>query len=174
MDYLFGLLALVGLIAALIVHIAAFAGLDVTVQFPFVWVLHAGVFAVFIPFVLSSRKMLGAKPGFAEIRRSFPLWVVVLGIGVFAYAFVNFFIAMGLSEGGVPGIRGDKYVIESHGRLIRELTEGEYHLHKAYEIRGFSGHWLVFYYFPCAYFLFRKKPDPTLDDGRAKSGAPVN
>ena len=127
MDYLFGLLALVGLIAALIAHIAALAGLDVTAQFPYVWVLHAGVFAVFIPFLLSSRKVLGAKPGYAEIRRSFPYWAVVLGIAVFAYAFINFFIAMGLSEGGVPGIRGNKYVIESHGRLIRDLTEGEYH-----------------------------------------------
>jgi len=37
-----------------------------------------------------------------------------------------------------------------HGTLIRIITEKEFHHYQANEIRGFSGHWLIFYGFAAA------------------------
>lgn len=62
----------------------------------------------------------------------------------FVYGLLNFVIFMSLNEGGGPQIRDGKYVLTSHGKLIRELTEEEYHQQRAYVVRGFSGHWMLF------------------------------
>ncbi|WP_154668259.1 hypothetical protein [Pseudoduganella violaceinigra] len=154
MKRLFGLISLAGFTAALIVHVLALTGVDVSEHFPAVWGLHGGIFLVFIPFVFFSRKTLGPKPTFAEIRNAFPMWVVVLGCGIFAYALLNFALTMVGSEVGNPSIVDGKYVLVSHGKHVRELTALEYSAFKANEIRGFSGHWLAFYFMPFAYFMF--------------------
>lgn len=158
MNRIFGLAALVGFIISLIVHISALLSIDVLTDFPYVWLLHVGIFVVFIPFVFSSRKTLGVKPKFAEIRAAFPTWVVVVGICICAYAVLNFGLFMVATEGGSPSIRDGKYLLLNHGKLIRELTFAEYTAFRTNEVRGFSGHWLVFYFVPFAYFAFRKQP----------------
>lgn len=162
MKRILGFASFIGLAAALIVHIAALMGIDASDNFPAVWGLHVGIFVVFIPFVFSSRKSLGPKPTFAQIRAAFPMWIVGLGICVFAYALVNFALFILKTEGGNPSIVDGKFVLMNHGALIRELSVVEYSTFKANEVRGFSGHWLVFYFVPFAYFLFHK--------GSAKSG----
>lgn len=48
-------------------------------------------------------------------------------------------------RGGSIGIRDGQYILHSHGKLIRTITEQEYHLAQANEARGFSGHWIAFY-----------------------------
>jgi hypothetical protein len=83
--------------------------------------------------------------------------VVAVGIAIFAYAILNFLIFMKLTEGGNPSIQDGKYVLLNHGTLIREITQAEYHSFCANEVRGFSGHWLVFYFMPFAYFMLRNK-----------------
>ncbi|WP_061534434.1 hypothetical protein [Collimonas arenae] len=158
MNRTFGLAALVGFIISLIVHISALLSIDVLTDFPYVWLLHVGIFVVFIPFVFLSRKTLGAKPKFAEIRAAFPSWVVVVGAFICAYAVLNFVLFMVATEGGSPSIRDGKYLLLNHGKLIRELTFAEYTAFRTNEVRGFSGHWLVFYFVPFAYFAFRKQP----------------
>jgi hypothetical protein len=160
MKRILGIASLIGFVSALIVHIAALMGIDVSDNFPVVWVLHVGIFVVFIPFVFSSRKSLGAKPTFAQIRAAFPMWVVRLGICIFAYALVNFALFMLKTEGGNPSIVDGKFVLMNHGALIRELTAAEYSTFKANVVRGFSGHWLVFYFAPFAYFMFHKESSP--------------
>lgn len=165
MDRLIAITALVGFVLSLAVHISALSGIDVSAYLPSIWLLHIGVFVIFVPFVFSSRKYLGVKPGFAEIRASFPDWVIVMGIAIFAYAIINFFLFMVATEWGSPSIRNGKYILHSHGKLIRELTQAEYSSFKANEVRGFSGHWLIFYFVPFAYFMFRK--ESTRSTGRA-------
>jgi hypothetical protein len=158
MDRLLAVAALTGFCLSLLVHISALLGLDASASFPFVWLLHAGIFLVFIPFVLASRKAFGRQPRLAELRAGFPVWIAVFGSAVFAYAVINFLVFLAFTEGGSPLIRDGKFVLQSHGQLIREITASEYSAFKANEIRGFSGHWLFFYYLPFAYFMFHKKP----------------
>jgi hypothetical protein len=158
MKRIFGLAALVGFIISLIVHISALLGINILTNSPYIWLMHLGIFVVFVPFVFSSRKTLGAKPKFAEIRAAFPTWVVVVGICIFAYAVLNFALFMMATKGGSPSVQDGQYLLLNHGKLIRELTFVEYTAFRTNEIRGFSGHWLVFYFVPFAYFVFRKQP----------------
>jgi len=155
-----GTAAAVGFLASLLVHIAALFGVDVAARLPGVWLLHLGVFAVFVPFVLFARRDFGAQPSLLRISAALPRWVVVLGGAIFAYAIVNFIIFIAGTQGGSPTVQDGKYLLLNHGKLIREITAGEYAAFKANEVRGFSGHWLVFYFAPAAYFLGWKAPKP--------------
>jgi len=160
MNRTLGVASLIGFATALIVHIAALMGINVSDNFPAVWGLHVGIFVVFAPFIFASRKTLGPKPTFGQIRAGFPLWLVVMGMCIFAYALVNFALFMLKTEGGNPSIVDGKFVLMDHGSLIRELTAIEYSTFRANEVRGFSGHWLVFYFVPFAYFIFYKEGRP--------------
>lgn len=160
MRRILGFISFIGFASALVVHIAALMGIDVADNIPAVWGLHVGIFLVFVPFVFSSRKSLGAKPTFAQLRAAFPMWIVGLGIGMFAYALVNFALVMQEMEGGTPSIVNGKFVLMNHKALIRELTAAEYSAFKANEVRIFSGHWMLFYFMPFAYFMFYQKSRP--------------
>jgi hypothetical protein len=78
---------------------------------------------------------------------------------------VNFIFLAATTEAGSASIEGGKYVLTEHGKLVRELTEPEYTDFRAKQVRAFSGHWLVFYFVPFAYFMFRARaalPDKAL------------
>ena len=150
-----GLLAAAGFFAALVVHCLTFAQVDVQSAYPYVWLLHVGCFVVFFPFVFIARSEFGAKPSFSQLRAMLPIWAAALLFGTFAYAIVNFGLFVLHSEGGAPSESNGVFVLKNHGNVIRQLSEAEYHLQRAYVIRGFSGHWLVFYLVPALFFLFR-------------------
>jgi hypothetical protein len=71
------------------------------------------------------------------------------------------------AEGGSPTIRDGQYLLLEHGKLIRELTASEYRALQTNEVRGFSGHWLVFFFVPAAYFLGNKSNKSFEADGCA-------
>lgn len=161
--YALGLVALTGFLLSLLVHVMVLMGVDLTTCVPAVWDLHFGIFVVFLPFVLLSRKGLAGKNSVLGIAADVPRWVAVLGAMIFAYAMVNFFIFTQHSENGNALIQHGKRVLLNHGKLIRELTASEYTALKANELRGFSGHWLLLYFMPAAYFLLRKPDAATRD-----------
>jgi hypothetical protein len=148
-----GVVALVGFVLALVTHLLALAGVDVAARVHYVWLLHVGIFVVFIPFVICVRMDFGSPPAMSQIRATLPHWASVCGIAIFAYALVNFLIFMVGTEGGSAEIRDGKFLLLNHGTLIRELTAAQYAAFQLNDIRGFSGHWLVFYSVPAAYFL---------------------
>jgi len=156
MSRILGLLSLVGFGLAAVVHVASLAGVDVSQRFPLVWLLHIGIFVLFIPFAFSSRRVLGKRPSFSDMRALIPGWVFVIGVAVFGYALLNFALFIASTQGGSPSIEEGKYVLQNHGHVIREITEAEYVAFRANELRGFSGHWLAFYFAPFAYFMFAK------------------
>jgi hypothetical protein len=175
MNRTLGLLAAFGFLAALIVHALTFAPIDLTALFPYVWSLHVGIFVVFFPFVWCARKSLGAGPTTKNLLARFPRWASVAVIVVFVYAIVSFAVFFYLSEGGAPDIRNGQFILHSHGKLIRHLSEDDYHLKKAYELLGFSGHWLMFYLLPALYFLLGRRPDSSVNAGAPAAGnAPLN
>jgi len=150
--------AVTGWTLGLIVHILSLADYDVTANFPFVWILHVGIFVVWLPTVLDLRKNEELKEyqqsgmmnrmnpfGFYKIIfRQTPTWLRIIAIGGFFYALVNFILFMA-SQTGTPEIQGGQYILHDHGHLIKVLTEREYHHYEANIVRGFSGHWLAFY-----------------------------
>ena len=160
MNRILGVFAFLGLILSLAVHVSALLGIDVSAKIPFVWLLHIGVFLVFVPFVFASRKVLGDKPTLSHIRTLLPSWVVAVGAFIVVYAMVNFLLFFLRTQGGNAAIQDGHFVLLEHGRLIRELSESEYTSFRVNHVRGFSGHWLALYYMPFAYFMFSKKPNP--------------
>lgn len=88
-----------------------------------------------------------------------PRWVAVIGAGLFVYSMVNFLLFALHSAGGNPVLQQGKYLLMNHGKLIREVTASEYAALRTNELRGFSGHWLLFYFVPAAYFLFWKRKE---------------
>jgi hypothetical protein len=156
LRYALGSLALVGFLASLIVHFQALMGIDVASSVPSVWFLHGGIFVVFLPFVLLSRKDFTGNKSLFAMAKGLPRWVAALGGVIFVYAIINFAVFMVNTDGGSPVAENGRYLLMEHGKLIREITATEFAAFKANEVRGFSGHWLVFYFVPAAYFLFWK------------------
>jgi hypothetical protein len=154
MNRVVALFALAGFLLAAAVHVAALAGVDVAARIPAVSMLHVGIFVVFVPFVFSIRKRFGNKVSLAALRGLVPGWVFVAGAAVFLYTLVNFALFMVETQGGSPAISQGKFILQSHGHLVREITQGEYTAFRANEVRGASGHWLMFYFLPFAYFMF--------------------
>jgi hypothetical protein len=119
--------AITGWTLGLIVHLLSIAEFDISDKVPFVWVLHIGIFVVWIPMVLSLRKneelntyqqsgnLNRVNPfGFFKIIfKQTPTWLIVIAIGGFFYAMLNFLLFMNSAQ--------------------------------ANELRGFSGHWIAFY-----------------------------
>ncbi|MFT6634317.1 hypothetical protein [Alcanivorax sp.] len=117
----FSLLALLGFIASLAAHIAGYAG----IERPFginPWPLHVGIFVVWFPAVLASMKLSKGFPQkdmWKAALRGCQKWMRHALYGLFGYAFLSFFAFFVLAGDG----------------------ENE-----ASTVRGFSGHWLIFYF----------------------------
>ena len=116
-----GVVAAIGFAIALVVHCLTFAQVDVQANYPFVWLLHLGCFLVFIPFAFTTRSELGPKPSFSQLRAVLPGWAGILLICVFAYAIVNFGLLILHTEGGSPSESNGAFVLQSHGKVIRQL-----------------------------------------------------
>lgn len=154
MRIFFFYFATLGWILSLVVHLFSVAHIDVQDQYPFVPILHIGIFVAWLPAVLllvKNKKKSGIQEEsanpitfFKDIFKETPVWLIIIAAGCFIYAFINFILYMN-SMGGVVDIIGGQYVIHNHGNIIKELTEQEYHYYRAEELRGFSGHWLAFY-----------------------------
>lgn len=156
MDRLIGIAALVGLTCAVAVHVLTFISVRIDPDMPQVWLLHLGIFVVFLPLVVSLRRTYGQNLSKAQLCSILPRWANTLVLLTFAYVFVNFVLFFLRTEGGSPEMRDGLYVLQSHGKVIRELSYVEFKLYHAYVLRGFSGHWLVFYLVPSLYFLVRR------------------
>ena len=73
-------------------------------------------------------------------------WLLRLTTVLFVYCFINF----GSSWCAFRTVRRTRttragFELTSHGHFIRAISEEEYHRYRGWEIRGFSGHWMVFY-----------------------------
>lgn len=145
---LFVFLAAAGLALSIAVHGATFLGWNPD-DLPGVWFLHVGIFLVLIPGIIAGRRLakdIGDAEAWRRIHLATPAWLKGLTMLFFTYAFFNFFFCNNyLNEGGVPGNIKGELVLHNHGRVIRKLTPAEFARHQAYSVRGFSGHWLVFY-----------------------------
>lgn len=150
------LYSLLGFCASLIVHGAAIIENNL-VKSDWLYILHGAVFVAFIPFVICislGRTKENPFRGLTQYVHGRPL---VIGFLLLAYIWVNFMVFMAKSDGGVPDIWDGDYVLHSHGKLLKYITESDYVSYKFNTLRGFSGHWLAFFYMPMVYFYHRAK-----------------
>ena len=116
----FVLLALAGLVLSIVVHGLSLFGVR-TPGGGIVWWLHIGIFVIWIPAVLLSQKRRGK-----DVLDRTPPWMKrVLGL-LFAYAIGNFIYFMATApKKGSPEARQEPAPPQV--------------------LRGFSGHWMIFY-----------------------------
>ncbi len=131
-------LAALGFFASLATHLLALAG-GLPPGGKSVFGLHVGIFVLWVPVVLLVLRIhrgwrsLGA---WKNVPAGCPPWMRSLTVGLVAYAMVSFFIAFT----GVDAQRGGD----------KALSPGV--------LRGFSGHWMLFYgvAFAVLYSVYRK------------------
>ncbi|WP_460727839.1 hypothetical protein [Lysobacter rhizosphaerae] len=137
-------LSAIGLVLSVIVHIIALLGFDPRLG-ESVFALHVGIFVVWFPAVFLSMRMGRGKKASAwgfggswkQVLSGCPGWMTYLLYVLFAYTFLNFFLFMGSAASGASQVDS-----ASSPQVIR----------------GFSGHWMVFYYaaFAIAYSALMK------------------
>lgn len=121
--YLLGFLAAAGLVASLICHIMALFHADPpwghSVMF-----LHLGIFVVWIPLVFIADKTSPdqRRGNLDHLLKELPKWATNAAGAVFTYAIVNFVLFI-IATTPYPKGQVPFYV----------------------ELRGFSGHWMLFY-----------------------------
>lgn len=122
-------LAVAGFSASLLVHVLALAGLASPLGSA-TWFLHIGIFVVWFPAVVVAQRLSKSARQADFWKATFrgcPVWMRSGAYVVFAYAFVNFFLFLA---------QASSYPKNKVPDLI--------------EYRGFSGHWMVFYYMGAA------------------------
>ena len=133
------------LIVSFIVHASTFFGSDPMTLWPGVMWIHGAIFPPFVAAIIYARWVGGKNPNHQEtISKCAPRWLQKVTFAFFIYALVNFGLFAVLTEGGGPHEENGKFWITSHGRILRELSEAEYHRQRACVVRGFSGHWMLF------------------------------
>lgn len=120
--WVFVWLSAIGLLVSLWVHVGALMGRGIPSA---LWVLHVGIFVVWLPAVIVAQRLAGntnRKDFWKVVLKGAPDWVRYMMYLLFAYEFVNFMISMGQSSNG-----------------------GRHTASSAADWRGFSGLWMVFY-----------------------------
>jgi len=138
--YPFLVLAVCGFVASVAVHMLALAGI-VLPGARLVWVLHLGIFAVWLPAVLVANRLTrenGGRFSLKLVLSGCPLWMVRALYILFAYAALNFaFLLIAMNSHPDP--------------RDRPLTS---------VVRGYSGHCMMFYgaAFAILYSYTHRKP----------------
>jgi hypothetical protein len=141
LSYGVALLALAGFVAALSVHLASYAGMNLVTAPAFQWGLHGGIFVVMAPLVLVlAIDSLRRRPGAGFGRAGTLVFLALL-----AYALVNFYLCF--------------RELDARGAVSREgrPATAELAADDPLNARIFSGHWLLFYFLPLAYFTRRAR-----------------
>jgi len=118
-------LAGIGLAVSLWVHLGAVMGRRVAPE-AFFWILHIGIFVVWFPAVLVAQRTAGnvnRKDSWKIVLRGTPEWMRYMVYGFFGYAVINFLLFVAKAPTGSGGTNPPAVVW-----------------------RGFSGHWMAFYF----------------------------
>jgi hypothetical protein len=143
-------LAFTGWLLSLIIHLLSINHMDVQEKYPWVWVLHIGIFFVWIPAIRELRRYqaIQGKRRIFDIYRlillNTPNWLTYIAVGSFIYTVINSFIYI-LTPHSSPGIINGEWVLHNHGHIVKIITENEYHSEEASVMRFYSGGWLGFY-----------------------------
>jgi hypothetical protein len=125
LAYPFLLIAGAGFLLSLTAHVLALFGVTVPGG-GLVWTLHAGIFLVWIPAIFIAGPRLKSVPRKDQMNAMLgecPLWMRRAVKIIFAYAILNFFLFLASTMGNPKPTGAAPPAV----------------------IRGFSGHWMIFY-----------------------------
>lgn len=153
-------LSLIGWSLTTIIVLLTLFKINLVEKFPFLFILFAGIFIVFIPCVLYAKnheKIMeyeydnntifssGSVP-LIPFFENVPNWL----LGILGLSFITAIICLSKSFNieGTGQIINDKYFLTNQGSVIKEITKIEYEKNKILDIRGFFGLAMLFYAIP--------------------------
>src|SRR5262249_4843988 len=110
-----------GLIAGVYIFIASFSGLTMDKLGAKAFLLHLGIFALFIPLVVVERWSKRVDP-----FRGKPLWAIRSMQILFLLFVVVFFTFLALSHAASPEIINGEFVLNNHGKIVGHISERDY------------------------------------------------
>lgn len=143
---IWAIVALMGFGISSIVHGATYWGIDLHSTYPLLRALRILIFPLqgilmvsIIQVEQDNLRQRGSAINLTAISR--PILILLIGIAV------ALLVSMSLagSGDGTPAIQDGKYIMHSHGAVLRELTAVEYQWEQLYVLRGFSGSEAFFY-----------------------------
>lgn len=146
-----------GLIAGIYIFIASFLGLTMDKLGVKAFLLHLGIFVLFIPLVLVDRWSKGG-----DQFRGKPRWVVRSVQTLFLLFIAVFLTFLVLSHAASPEILNGEYVLNSHGKVVGYISERDYRALKGWELRLFASGWTLFYYSLVMYWWFPRQDEWTV------------
>ena len=162
--------AVAGLAVSAAVHLVAYVAPPWS---PGDWVLWLApnIFVLVLVMIIRSRGLFPRSPARTAAQRraildplaAIPPVVWVLGVALFLYTFVNFFVSLGLLRAGRPAATADgRRYLDYKGRHVRDLSAQEYDALAAAEIRLATGHLMLFHGVLAVYFVWvdprRRRP----------------
>ena len=154
-------LSLIGWLLTTSIILLSLFKINLVEKFPFLFILFAGVFIVFIPCVFYAKNnerimeyeyynntLFGSgNVPLITFFENAPNWILAIICLSFISAII-FFTQSFRTETGTAEIINSKYFLTNHGRVIREITENEYKSIKLVTFRGFFGMAMLFYSIP--------------------------
>jgi hypothetical protein len=143
----FALLAALGLLISIAANVSTFFGVEPMHRWPYIWLLHLGLFVVFIPsFSVQSQHGNQTPFRWRDVFGGVPGWMRWMLVSLALYAPVSgLAFAIVCGSGGPTKEADGTYAMTSHGRILRTLTADEYHRASGYEFRFMSAWWIMFY-----------------------------
>lgn len=156
----FAAVALAGLIASAIVHLAAFAGVNLGFKIIFSLLMAVPVLVIPIALKNSAPDFRSAARVQAEFLTSFygsiPKWAKTGILSLFFYFAVNFAIFLVMTGNGFPERMQDGSIaIINHGQFVRDSNSEEMRRAELMRQRFFSSCGAVFYFYAFAYYGLR-------------------
>jgi hypothetical protein len=176
-DLVFLCAGICGFVASLAVHLGTYFTDHARSDSLAVYALHGFCLVMcflMFPFTRRMEKLWGRRATFAKDyggRRGQRIINVL-----FAYALINFMLFLGISvaKGQMRVWEKDQTYHARGWSVDREISEAEYLQHRVRELRGFSGHWMLFFALPALFFLqlkpvdlFEPEPQPIKKRSRA-------
>jgi hypothetical protein len=146
-----------GLIASIYIFIASFLGLSMDNLGGKAFLLHLGIFALFIPLIFVDHWSNGVDP-----FRGKPRWVLRSMQILFLLFLVVFFTFLFLSHAASPEIINGEHVLNNHGKIVGYISERDYRSLKGWELRLFASGWLLGYYAVMMYWWFPRQDEWTV------------
>ena len=107
-----------GFLGGIYIFIASFFGLTMDKLRPRAFLLHLGIFALFLPLVIVERRSKGADPFGGR-----PRWVVRSTQTLGLLCVVLFFVFLALSHVASPEIINGAYVLNNHGKIVGYISK---------------------------------------------------
>lgn len=128
----FAILSACGAAVCILVYVASLNGIRFDEK---VWNgLVVGAVAVTAPITLFEHRSLRARTYWRDSARVMPRWTRGTANAFWLIAMAHF-VWLFFNDPGVPTIQDGQFIISSHGRIVKVLTESEYWALKAADLR---------------------------------------